>query len=304
MKVNNYIKTSTSRKVFVVFNTILLVFLSFVFLFPYLNVLAKSFNDASDTALGGLTIFPRLFTLTNFKVVFADETLMSSFLVTIAYVVVGSLWALFVNYSAAYALLQKGLWGKKVILAILTLPMFLSGGLISNLLIYSKIKVYDTFFVYVMPQAFSFFNMVVIRTYLAGISDSYREAARIDGASEITIMFKIYLPLSMPIVATILLWTAVSYWNDWTTTLYYVRSSNLYTMQYVLQQSLKEANRIQTLISNAIANGLPIGNVDSSISGDSIQSAQIIVTTVPILIIYPFLQRYFIKGVMIGGVKE
>ena len=304
MKVNNHIKTSPSRKVFVVTNTVLLVLLSCVFLFPYLNVLAKSLNDASDTALGGLTVFPRAFTLTNFKVVFADETLMSSFFVTVAYVVIGSAWALFVNYSAAYALLQKTLWAKKIFLAILTIPMFISGGLISNLLIYAKLKVYNTFFVYILPQAFSFFNMVVIRTYLSGISDSYREAARIDGASEITVMLKIYLPLSMPIVSTILLWTAVSYWNDWTTSLYYIRNSSLYTMQYVLQQSLKETNRIQTLIANAIANGLPIGNVDSSVSGDSIQSAQIIVTTLPILLVYPFLQKYFIKGVMIGGIKE
>lgn len=300
----NHIKDSVSRKVFVVFNALVLILFSFIFLAPYVNILAKSLNKASDTALGGLTFIPRAWTWDNFDIVFADDSLMNGFVITIARVVIGTIWALFVTYTAAYALMQKGLWGRKAILVIFTIPMFINGGLIANLLIYAKLGLYDNFLVYILPGAFSFFNMVVIRTYLLGISDAYREAARIDGASEFTILIKIYFPLSMPIVATIVLWTAVGYWNDWTTSLYYVQSSSLYTLQYVLQLSLKEANRIQTLIANAIASGKPLGNVNSEISGDSIQAAQIIVTTIPILVLYPFLQKYFIKGVMIGGVKE
>ncbi len=304
-KINNRIKTSVSRKIFVVVNVILLILLSFIFVFPYINIVAKAFNDAADTALGGITIFPRKFTFDNFGIVFADNTLMRSMLITVIRVVVGTLWSLLVTYAAAYALLQKRLWGKGMIIGILTLPMFINGGLISNLIIYSRVlHVYDTFFVYVLPNAFSFFYMVVIRTYLQGLSDSYREAARIDGAGEIAVMFKIYLPLSMPIVATMCLWIAVGYWNDYSTSLYYIKNPNLYTMQYVLQLSLKQAEQINSIISSAIASGRPIGNVDALSSGDAIQAVQIVVTTVPILLLYPFLQKYFIKGVSLGGVKE
>ncbi len=298
------IKTSAARKTFVVINTLLLILLSFLFVAPYLNVLAQAFNDAQDTAQGGLGLWPREWTLANFKVVFADDALISAFILTVVRVIIGSLWALFVTYSAAYALTKKKLWGRGFIVALFTIPMFIGGGLIANLIIYSKLKIYDTFFVYILPGAFSFFNMVVIRTFLNGIPNSLREAAYLDGAGEFTIMTKVYLPLSMPIVATILLWVAVGYWNDWTTTLYYVQSSSLYTLQYNLQLILKQSSQYQTLLQQAIANGMLVGEVDTSVSGASVQAANIIVATVPILVAYPFLQKYFIKGVMIGGVKE
>lgn len=254
--------------------------------------------------LGGIGLWPRKWTWDNFNVVLGDPGTWSGLKITALRVVLGSLLSIFVIYAAAYVLLRKGLRFRKFIVTFLTLPMFISGGLISNYIIYAKLGIYNTFLVYILPGAFSFFNMVVIRTYLAGIPEALRESARIDGASEFVILLKIMLPLSMPIVATVLLWCAVAHWNDWTTTLYYILDSSLFTLQYNLQLAFKEAETVQNMIADAIATGRPLGDISTDISGESIQAAQIIVSTLPIVVVYPFLQRYFIHGVMIGSVKE
>lgn len=297
---------SPSRIVFVTINTIVLTLLTFIFVAPYINVLAKSLNAAKDTMLGGISFWPRDFTWDNYSVVLGDPSTWSGFRVSILRVVVGSVIGLVVTYMAAYALLRKDLRFKNIIIMIFTIPMFLNGGLISEYIVYGKrmLGVYDTFWVYIFPHTFSFFNMVIIRTYLQGIPDSLIESARLDGANEGTILFKIMLPLSMPIVATILLWLAVSHWNDWTTTLYFVENSELYTLQYNLQMAVKEAETVQSMIADAIESGRPLGDIDTDITAESIQAAQLIVTTLPIVCVYPFAQKYFMSGVMLGSVKE
>lgn len=301
---HNRIKRSTVRYVFIICNTIFMLLMAFVFVGPYINILAKALNSAKDTMLGGIGLWPRKWTWDNFNVVLGDPGTWSGLKITALRVVLGSLLSIFVIYAAAYVLLRKGLRFRKFIVTFLTLPMFISGGLISNYIIYAKLGIYNTFLVYILPGAFSFFNMVVIRTYLAGIPEALRESARIDGASEFVILLKIMLPLSMPIVATVLLWCAVAHWNDWTTTLYYILDSSLFTLQYNLQLAFKEAETVQNMIADAIATGRPLGDISTDISGESIQAAQIIVSTLPIVVVYPFLQRYFIHGVMIGSVKE
>ncbi len=299
-------KASPARKVFIVFNTILMILLSLTFLLPYVNILAKSFNAARDTMLGGLTFWPRVFTTDNYNVVFGDSSTWTGFRVSVIRVIVGSAFSLFVTYMAAYALLRKGLRFKKIIVLFFSIPMFVSGGVISEYIVYGKnmLGIYNTFWVYIFPHTFSFYNMVVIRTYLQGIPDSLLESARLDGAGELTILRCIMLPLSMPIVATILLWSAVSHWNDWTTTLYFVENSSLFTLQYNLQLAVKQTETVQSMIADAIESGRPLGDIDTDITAESIQAAQLIVTTVPIICVYPFLQKYFMSGVMVGSVKE
>lgn len=297
-------KTSLSRKIFVVCNTALLILLSFGFLAPYINILAKSFNTAKDTMLGGITFFPRQFTWDNYDVVLQDPNIVSSALISVARVVCGSLFSLFLQYSVAYALLRKGLPFKKAIVMYFTIPMFIGGGLISEYIIFAKLNLYNNFLVYILPASFSFYNMVIIRTYLQGIPESLLESARLDGAGEFTILWKIMLPLSMPIVATILLWCAVAHWNDWTRTLYFIDNPNLYTLQYRLMLAQKEAESLQQMIQNAVESGRPLGDISSDISGESIQAAQTIITTLPIVLTYPFFQRYFVSGVTMGSVKE
>ena len=299
-----HIKQPVSRKVFVAFNVIFLFLLAFLFVAPYLNIMAKAFNTASDTARGGLAFWPRDFTWDNISLVFSDSGIIQGLIVSVWRVIIGTLISLVVTYMAGYALLQKGLWGRGIWVMFLSIPMFISGGLIANYIIFAKIGIFNNFWVYVLPTAFSFFNMTMVRTYLTTIPDSLSEAARIDGANEFVIMWKIMLPLSMPIVATLALWSIVGHWNNWTDTLYYIRRPQLYTLQYQLQLTLKESEQIQMMIAEAIASGRPLGDINMDITGESIQAALIIVSTIPMVIMYPFLQKYFLKGMMIGGVKE
>lgn len=302
----NKIKVSIGRRTFLVINTVLIVLISLTFLLPYVNLLAKAFNSSKDTMLGGLTFWPRSFTTANFALIFGDSSTWNGVAVSVARVVVGSVAGTLITYMAAYALLRKGLRFKKLIVIIFTIPMFVNGGLISTYIVYGKrmLNIYNTFWVYIFPHLFSFYNLVVMRTYLQGIPDSLVESARLDGANEFTILMRIMLPLCMPIIATILLWLAVSHWNDWTTSLYYVENSKLFTLQYNLQLMIKETESIQKMIADAMEQGRPIGDIDMNVTAESIQAAQLIFATLPILCIYPFMQKYFMSGVMVGSVKE
>ena len=297
-------RMSVSRRIFVVCNTVFLLLLSFAFIAPYLNILAKSFNSAKDTMLGGVTFYPRVFTLDNYDIVLKDPNIGHSAIISVLRVISGSLFSLFLQYSVAYVLLRRGLPFRKAIVMFFTIPMFINGGLISEYIIYAKLNLYNSFLIYVLPASFSFYNMVIIRTYLQGIPESLIESARLDGAGEFTILWKIMLPLSMPIVATILLWCAVAHWNDWARTLYFVDNPDLYTLQYRLMLAKIEAESLTQMIQNALETGRPLGTIDTDISGESVQAAQTIITTVPIVLTYPFFQRYFVSGVTMGSVKE
>ena len=298
------IKESISRKIFKFFLAVMMILACACFLFPYLHVLAKSVNSAADTALGGLTVYPRKFTLEYISIVLQDSGIIIGLRNTVAITVIGSLFTVTLNYITAYALWQKSFWGKTVIVWFLTIPMFISGGIVSNYIIYSKIGMIDNFLVYILPGSFNFFTVVFIRTYLIGVSTTYVEAARIDGASELKIAVKIILPLSMPIIAVMLLRAAVGYWNNWTTTLYYVDSQSLYTLPYFLQLSLKNSQEIDRVIREAIEQGRFVGELDMGSPSESIQAAQTIISTLPLVCLYPFFQKYLSKGISLGGIKE
>lgn len=302
----NAVRMKTSRKVFLICNTIFIIIVSTTFLLPYLNLLAKSLNSSKDTMLGGLTFWPRVWTLANFQLIMGDDLIWNGVIVSVCRVAVGSVLGVLITFMAAYALLRKGLRGKKLIIILFTIPTFVNGGLIAEYIVFGKkmLNIYNTFWVYIFPHVFSFYNMIIMRTYLANIPESLVESARLDGAGEMTVLLRIMFPLSLPIIATIMLWLAVSHWNDWTTTLYFVENQKLFTLQYDLQLMIKETETIQKMISDALEQGRPIGDIDLNVTAESIQAAQLIFATLPILCIYPFAQKYFMNGVMIGGVKE
>ena len=302
--VKSKMKDSKSYTIFRIINTALLVVLSFVFFYPYWNMIVKAFNAPADTIRGDLTFLPRVWTLDNIGVVLADTRTLTGFIVSTLRVISGSALALLVTYFAAYALLKKYLRGRNAILIYLTIPMFFGGGLIPTYKLYSDIGIYNSFFVYILPVAFNFFNMVVIRAYLQTVPESLSESARIDGASEIKILFSIMFPLSMPVIATILLWNAVFHWNDWTTTLYFVDNRNLFTLQYNLYQAIAELDEIKANIDRLKQSGGVTGDDYDVLYQEAIQSAQFVISTLPILCVYPFLQRYFVHGVMVGSIKE
>lgn len=297
-------KKSIGYTIFKVFVVIFMLLVSVAFLFPYLNIIAKALNDSTDTSLGGITIFPRKFTLVNIQQVLSDTAIVRSSIISVLRVIIGTVIAIVILFFAAYALTKPGLRGRSAIVVFLSIPMFISGGLIPQYILYSKLHMLNTFLIYIIPGAFSFYNMVVIRSYLQTIPSSLAESARLDGAGEVKILFRIILPLSMPILATITLWLAVHHWNDWTSTLYFVTKKNLYTLQYLLHQVIQESSRLQANNMQALMEGRDIGTASQQTTPEALKAAQIFVTTIPIICVYPWLQKYFMKGIMVGSIKE
>ena len=297
-------KESFSRKAFLVFNTIFMIGIIVIMVAPYLNIMAKAFNEGSDTARGGITILPRVFTLENFGAVVGGSSFPLAVVVSVLRVVSGTLLSLIVQFMAAYVFTHKDLVGRSGLLIFLMIPMYFGGGLIPTYIFYSNIKLLNNFLLYILPGCFSLYNMIIIRSYINGLPEGLKEAARIDGANELTILWKIIVPLSKPILATITLWRAVGLWSDWTTTMYFFTKKKLFTLQYILVQVLKETERIQAMISEAAMRGEEMAISDMTITTESVRCAQLIVTTIPIVLTYPFLQKHFIKGVTLGAVKD
>lgn len=304
-KINRARNEGPAYAVFKIINLLVMLGIIVLTLFPYLNVLAKAFNDGQDSMRGGIALWPREFTLENFQTLLADDSLYLAAAVTLGRVVAATLLGLLVQFMTAYAL-SRGLKGTKYFNLYFMIPMFISGGLIPQYILFSHMGLLDNFWVYVLPWLFSFYNVIIIRSYIqTSISDSIIEAARIDGVSEWQLFYGIILPLSKPILATIALWLIVGNWNDWSATLYYVQDSRLHTLQYKLMQAIKETERITALIQDAIQSGENVESLLNSVkvTTESITAAQIIIVTVPIIMVYPFLQKYFTQGIMLGAVK-
>jgi putative aldouronate transport system permease protein len=296
---------SLTYRIFKVGNASLLILIVVAMVFPYLNVLAYALNDPMDSQFGGLTFFPRELSFANFEMLLSNSAIIRSTFISVLRVVIGTAFALLIQYTCAYAFTLKELKGKGAILIFLMIPMYFGGGLIPVYLLYSKMHLLNNFLVYILPVSFSLYNMVIIRSFLYTIPDSLAESARIDGANEFVIMLRIYVPLSMPILAVMALWTAVYHWNDWTTTLYFVTDQKLNTLQYILMQILKEGERMASMFQEAIRAGITSGvNTQTQVTPQAIRAANIIMTTIPIVIVYPFLQKHFVKGITLGAVKE
>jgi len=292
---------STSYKIFRAFNVIVLLLLITAMLYPYINVLAKSFNQGSDTQLGGLTLYPRKPTWENFYTLLNTDATSRAAVISVITVILSTFLSVTVQFSAGYGFTKKSLLGRSQLLVFLMIPMYFGGGIIPTYLLYSNLRLLNNFWVYILPGLFSLYNMVIIRTYINTIPTSLEESAKIDGANEVLVFVRIILPLSKPILATVALWMAVGKWNDWTTPLYFITNSRLFNLQYILMQMLKESERISKMIQEAIERGV---EVQLRTTPEAIQAAQIVVTTIPIVLVYPFLQKYFIKGIMIGAIKD
>lgn len=300
-------KKPISHIIFDSFNVIVMLLIMMVTLLPFWITLVQSFNEGTDTMLSGVALWVNKFTTENYEQLLKDTSMISALWVTLARVGIGVVLGIFVQFITGYALAAKGYRWKRVITFYFMIPMFLSGGVIANYILYSKIGLLDNFWVYILPMLFSFYNVVVIRSYIdSSIPDSLFESARLDGAGEFRIIWQIAFPLAKPIMATVGLWLAVSHWNDYTATLYYVvTNSKIQTLQYKLVNLIKETERIQQMLAAAAQEG-KVSEIQSSVTftSDSLVAAQVILTTAPIVAVYPFLQKYFVKGVTLGSVKE
>lgn len=298
-------KKDKGQRIFEVFNIAFMILLCVVTLYPYINQLAVSLNDGQDTIFGGITFYPREFTWQNYITVFTNSGFVNSLVVSALRVVLGTALGIILITGAAYAITKKNLPGRNFFVSLLIVPTFISGGLIPMYMLYRYLHLMNNFFVYIFPMAFVFYYMIIVRTYLQSIPASLEESAVIDGANEVQVLFQIMLPLSMPVMATVALWLGVTHWNDWTTSLYFVTKKNLFTLQYIMYKVVKEAELVNEMAAAAaMTSGGAVNARPIKVTPESVKSATIIVATLPIVMLYPFLQKYFIKGVMIGAIKE
>ena len=300
----NAIKKSTSVRLFDIFNIIFMLLLCAATLYPFLNIMAHAFNNGADSARGGVTVYPRVFTLENFQTVLKNQELKQASVITVLRTLVGTFLSILVTALAAYSLSKRDLLGRSVILVFFTIPMFIGGTVVSNFIVMHHLGLLNNFLVYIIPGAFSFFNMIIMRTYFYTIPSSLEESAKIDGASDFFIFIRIILPLSIPMLAALSLFVAVGHWNDFFTNLLYIYDQRLNTLQFLLMRIVREQNMMSFI--HDLRNYQPgrLGEQVRQMTPESIRNATIVVTVFPIIIVYPFLQKYFIKGMMIGAVKE
>lgn len=295
-------KRSKGERCFEVINIVFMILLSIITLYPYLNQVAVSFNEGFDSMRGGITIFPRKPTLENYKAVLENGKVVRAAILTVTRVVLHGIMTLLITYSAAYGLSRKGLPYKRGLTLFLMIPAYVTAGVIPFYITLRSLGMINSYSLYLLLGLFTFYNMVIFRSFLQEIPASIEESAKIDGANELIIMFKIMIPMSLPVIATVALWVMVGDWNDWTTTLMYVSDEKKYTLQYLMMRIIKEADMANEL---AMQNNTSLSMGESvKMTSESVKSATLICTTLPIIMVYPFLQKYFIKGVTLGAVKE
>ncbi|WP_426448406.1 carbohydrate ABC transporter permease [Paenibacillus sp. S-38] len=279
----------------------LLLLLSFVTFYPFWNSLVISFNTGSDTALGGVTFWPREFTLENYRIVFKEDAIFQAYLITILRTAAGTALSMFFTALFAYGLSKKGIVFKKFYMVLCVITMYFSGGLIPYFVLIYQMKLYDTFAFLVIHGMISVYNMIIFRTFFAELPDGLEESARIDGCSNYGVFFRIVLPVSGPVVATLSLFTAVGLWNDWFTPAVFINDQSLIPLQTMLVQIIN-AGTTATLVSNL--NSYAQSMVQNTVTVKALQMATMMVATLPILLVYPFLQKYFVKGALVGSLKE
>lgn len=281
---------------------ILLTLLAVVMLYPFWNSLVISFNLGSDTSLGGVTLWPRAFTLENYYIVFQDKRLLNSFGITILRTLSGTLLSVFFTALLAYGMSKKTLLMRKYYMVYFIVTMFFSGGLIPTYMLIRSLGMLDTLWVFIIPGIISIYNMIVIRTFFSALPEGLEESAKIDGCSNYGIFFRIVIPVSGPVLATISLFTAVGHWNDWFTGAIYITKDHLLPIQTLLRQIMN--SNIMTEISSSNAIALDHINRNRTVTTKSLAMATMMIATIPIILTYPFLQKYFVKGVLIGSLKE
>lgn len=286
-------KQVNSFSIGTVLNYTFLTLLVVICLYPFLNVVAYSFSSNKAVMSGIVTFYPIEFQLNAYKDIIHRGQIWTSMYVTIIVTVMGTLIGLLLTIFAAYALSKKKLKGNKAITSMILFTMYFSGGIIPTFLVVKDLGMYDQLASLYIPSAVNVFNFIVMRTFFRELPESLEEAAYLDGATDVQILLKIVLPLSMPIIATIGLFYAVSYWNDYFNALIYIQSPEKFTLQLRLR-SLLFADELGVATTDGVG---------SAALGESLKMACIVVGTLPILIVYPWLQKYFVKGVMLGSVK-
>jgi putative aldouronate transport system permease protein len=277
-------------------NVLVMLFICFITIYPIWYVLVNSFNEGADALRGGIYWYPRVFSLDNYSAVFQNGGLMKAMGVTVAKTILGTLLHVLFTAMVAYAVSRKELIGRTLYMYIGTITLFFGGGLIPYYLLIRDLHLLDTFLVYIIPAMFSFFDLIIFLAFFREIPEGMEEAAKIDGANDLKIFYRIVLPVSMPVLATIAMFHGVYQWNDYFTAVIFTTNNDLQPIQTFLYRIVALSG------SNQIASALP-DNIVRKVTSQSVKLATMVVTTMPIVIVYPFLQKYFVKGFMIGSIK-
>lgn len=289
---------SIPNVLFVTLNTLFMVLFVVITLYPILNTLALSFNDGTDALRGGIYLLPRKWTLKNYITVLQKDDLVTGAYISVARTVIGTVLSLVMNALLAFIVSRKRFLFRKQLSLFWVITMYVNGGMIPIFLLYKNLGLTNSFWVYVVPGTISAFNMLVLRTYMNGLPDSLEESAQLDGAGYMQIFIKIISPLCKPVYATVALFVAVGQWNSWFDAMLYNRMKDEYTtLQYELMKLLSSV----TSQSGSVE---AMKNATGSVTPTTIRAAATIITMLPIVCLYPFLQRYFVTGLTLGGVKE
>ncbi|MFB5760531.1 carbohydrate ABC transporter permease [Paenibacillus medicaginis] len=286
---------SISSRIFTIINYSLLTLSAIITIIPFLYIVAVSFATPEEVAKGGLMLLPTKFTLGAYEYIFSTETLVRSILVSIYVTVLGTLINLLLTSFMAYPLARPILRGRGVVLFLVLFTMLFSGGIIPTYFVVKAFGMIDTYWSLIIPGAISAFNLIVLKNFFQQIPEGLEEAAKIDGCHDLGILFRIVLPLSMPAMATFGLFYAVAHWNSYFNAVMYINDSEKWPVQIVLRQIVLLS---QDMIGDSTAQAEPMEYLPQTI-----RMASIVIATIPIVIVYPFLQKYFAKGVMLGSVK-
>lgn len=296
IKNKNKIKTSLGSKIFDIINVIVMFGLMLITFYPMVHILFASFSGGNALlAHTGLLFWPVDFSLEGYKMVFKDPMIVKGYMNTLFVVLVGSSISLVLTALGAYFLSRKNVMLQTPVMLYIIFTMFFSGGMIPFYFTVKQLGLYNSLWSLILPTAMNTFNLIIMRTGFSSIPDSLEESAKLDGAGHLTILFRIVLPLSMPVIAVIILYYAVEKWNAWFHAMMFIQDRVKYPLQLVLRGIL--------LSNDTAAMTGGVGTVDQEAIGESIKYGVIIVATLPILVVYPFLQKYFVKGVMAGAVK-
>ena len=287
--------------VFPIFNTLLMLLIMLVTLYPVLNTVAISLNEGTDALRGGIKLVPRVFSLKSYQSILTDSAVYQALWISASRTVITTILNLVLTSMLAYTLSRREYLLRKPITTIFVLTMYVNAGLIPNYLLISRtLHLNRTYWVYIIPNMISCFNMIVIRTYIMGLPEGLVESARIDGAGDILLFWRIIFPLCTPVLATVALFVAVGSWNQWFDThLYNASKPYLHTLQYLLKMKLATTQQS----ANAAKTTADAMQSTTQMTPVTIRAAISVISALPILAVYPFLQRYFVKGVMIGAVK-
>lgn len=301
-KNRNRIRMSTAEIIFEIVNYALLGLVALSMLYPFIYVLAISLNDANDSQLGGIWLYPRVLSFESYKIIFSDPSLLQALGISVARTVIGTILTVIGCSMFAYVFTRNEFVMYKPMKGFFFFCMFFGGGgLIPTYMLYLDLGLYNNFLVYVIPSIINLWYVTLFRTYFRSIPGELLEAARIDGAGEFQVYTRVLLPVSKPIIATITLFSAVAQWNSYRDTLYYTTDKNLRSLQYIVMEIIKKAEGSHMIDRKEM---MEMFHGDASTADPvSLRMAITICTVLPIVMVYPFLQKHFMKGMMIGSMK-